>query len=64
MACRKALRPAPGAASTTSYSTSTKNYVSARDYYNRRYKEVDKERRSKGLYEESTELYINRIEGL
>jgi len=38
--------------------------MSTRDYYNRRYKEVDKKRRATGLYEDSIKLHINRIEGL
>lgn len=35
-----------------------------RDYYNRRYREVDKKRRCTGLYEESIKSHISRMEGL
>lgn len=51
-------------ASTTTQSPTAKGHVSARDYYNRRYKEVDKKRRITGLYEDSTESHMNRMEGL
>ncbi len=64
MVRRKVPCHAPRAASSTSQSLTAKDHVSARDYYNRRYKEVDKKRRSTGLYEESTESHINRMEGL
>ncbi len=64
MVRRKVPRHAPWATSTTSQSLTAKSHVSARDYYNRRYKEVDKKRRATGLYEESTESHINRMEGL
>jgi len=64
MVRRKVLRHAPQAASSTAHSPTAKDHVSARDYYNRRYKEVDKKRRSTGLYEESTESHMNRMEGL
>ncbi len=64
MVRRKVLRPPPRAASSTAHSPTVKDHVSARDYYNRRYKEVDKKRRSTGLYEESTESHMNRMEGL
>lgn len=37
-------------ASTTAHSPTAKDRVSARDYYNRRYKEVDKKLRVTGLY--------------
>ena len=64
MVRRKAPRHAPRAACTTSHSPTAEHCVSARDYYNRRYKEVDKKRRSTGLYEDSTESHMNRMEGL
>lgn len=64
MVRRKVPRYALRAASTTSNSPPTKDYISAYNYYNRRYKEVDKKRRFTRLYEDSKELYINRIEGL
>jgi len=64
MVRRKVPSHARRAASTTSQSPIAKDRVSACDYYNRRYKEVDKKRRSTGLYEESTESHINRMEGL
>lgn len=41
-----------------------KSKVSAREYYNKRYEEVDKKYRSTGPYADITNLYINRIEGL
>lgn len=65
MTRRKVLRLAAPAPSTTSQLPPTaKDYISARDYYNRRYKEVDKKRRFISLYEDSTESYINKIKGL
>lgn len=64
MARRKVPRHAPPSASTATRSPTAKDVVSARDYYNQRYKEVDQNRRSTGLYEESTESHINRMEGL
>ena len=64
MVRRKVPRHATRASSTTSHSPTAKDHVSARDYYNRRYKEVDKKRRSTGLYEDSTESHMNRMEGL
>jgi len=65
MTRRKVPRHAAPAPSTTSQLPPTaKDHVSARDYYNRRYKEVDKKRRSTGLYEDSTESHMNRMEGL
>ncbi len=64
MVRRKAPRHAPRASSTTSHSPTAKDHVSARDYYNRRYKEVDKKRRSTSLYEDSTESHMNRMECL
>ncbi len=64
MARRKALRPAHRIASTASLSPAAKDNVFPHDYYNRRYKEVDKKRRSTGLYENFTESHMNRMEGL
>jgi len=64
MTRRKAPRYARRAASTASDSPTAKDHVSARDYYNRRYKEVDKKRRATGLYEDSTKSHMNRMEGL
>lgn len=65
MTRRKVPRHAAPAPSTTSQSPSVaKDYVSARDYYNRRYQELDKKRRSTGPYEATTESHINRMEGL
>lgn len=64
MARRKILRYAPSTASTATRSPPAKDVVSARDYYNRRYKEVDRSRQSTGLYKKSTESHINRMEGL
>ncbi len=58
MARRKAPRQYPREASTTSHSPPATDHVSACDYYSRRYKEVDKKRRSTGLYEDSTESYM------
>ncbi|KAL9636771.1 MAG: hypothetical protein Q9164_002615 [Protoblastenia rupestris] len=49
---------------STSGIDSTKDYDSERDYYNRRYKDLDRTRRCTGLYEDSTESQINRMEGL
>lgn len=42
MVRRKALRYARLAAFTRFYSPTAKDYMSIRDYYNRRYEEVDK----------------------
>ena len=64
MVRHKVPRHALQAASTTSHSPTTKDHVSAREYYNRRYNEVDQKRRSTGLYEDSTESHMNRMEGL
>jgi len=64
MVRRKVLGQAPRATSSATHSPTAKDHVSAREYYNRRYKEVDKKRRSTGLYEDSTESHINRMEGL
>jgi len=64
MVRRKVPRQALRVASSATHSLTAKDHVSAREYYNRRYEEVDKKRRSTGLYEDSTESYINRMEGL
>ncbi|KAG8531641.1 uncharacterized protein KY384_003272 [Bacidia gigantensis] len=64
MVRRKVPHHAPRAASTTSHSPTAKDHVSARDYYKRRYEEMDKKRRSTGLYEDSTKSHMNRMEGL
>ena len=45
-------------------STSPKGKVSVREYYNKRYEEVDKKQRSIGLYADTTNLHIAWIEGL
>ena len=48
---------------TPNPSSSPKGKVSARDYYNKRYKKVDKKHRSiLGLYVDTTNSYIDRIE--
>ncbi|KAI4209059.1 MAG: hypothetical protein LQ351_007980, partial [Letrouitia transgressa] len=44
------------------HSPTAKDHVSAHDYYNRRYMEVDKKRRVTGLYEDSTKSQMNRME--
>ena len=44
--------------------TSPKGRASAREYYNKRYEEVDKKQRSIGLYADTTNMHIDRIEGL
>lgn len=41
-----------------------KSKVSWRDYYNKIYEEVNKKHRSTGLYADTTNLHINRIEDL
>lgn len=64
MVRRKVLGPLAKTTSSTAHSPTAKNHVSARDYYNQQYKEVNKKRRSIGLYEKSTELHINRMEDL
>ena len=64
MVRRKVPRYGPQAASSTATSPTSKDRVSARDYYNRRYEEVDKKRRCRGLYEGSTESHRDRMEGL
>ena len=64
MARRKVLRYTPQDVASTSKSPSAMGHGSAREYYNRRYKEVDKKRRSTGLYEDSTESHRDRMEGL
>ncbi len=64
MVRRKVLGQALRAASAATHSPIAKDHVSSREYYNRRYEEVDKKRRSTGLYEDSTESHINRMEGL
>ena len=64
MARRKVLHHTTQAVSSTSKSDFAIDHGSARDYYNRRYKEVDKKRRSTGLYEDSTVSHRDRMEGL
>ena len=38
--------------------------LSAREYYNKRYEEVEEKHRSTGLYADTINLHIDRIEGL
>ena len=64
MTRRKVPRHALAAASAPSHSPTAKDDVSAHDYYNRRYKQVKKKRRTTGLYEESTKSHMDRMEGL
>ncbi|KAL9040656.1 MAG: hypothetical protein Q9214_004396 [Letrouitia sp. 1 TL-2023] len=64
MVRRKVPYNIPPAASAGAYSPTAKDHVSAHDYYNRRYIEVDKKRRVTGLYEDSTKSQMNRMEGL
>ena len=64
MVRRKVPHHAPQAASSTAHSPTTKDHVFTRDYSNRRYKEMDKKRRCTGVYEDSTESQMNRMEGL
>ncbi|KAL9606939.1 MAG: hypothetical protein Q9167_008096, partial [Letrouitia subvulpina] len=64
MARHKVLHYNPQAASSTSKSPSAKEHGSTGEYYNRRYKEVDKKRRCMRLYEDSTESYRDRMEKL
>ncbi len=49
---------------TSSQFSTMKNHVSARDYYNCRYKEMNKKRRSMSLYEKFTKSHINRMKDL
>ena len=49
---------------TTSHFFTAKNHVSARDYYNRRYKEINKKRQFTTYYENFTKSHINRIKYL
>jgi len=64
MARRKALRPAHRIAFTAFLSSTAKNNVSSHDYYNRRYKEMNKKRWSIDLYENFTESHMNRMKDL
>lgn len=64
MVRRRVPHHAPQAASSPANPPTSKDHVSARDYYNRRYEEVDKKRRCRGLYEGSTESHRDRMEGL
>lgn len=64
MVRRKVPRHVPQAPSPSAHSPTAKEHVSARDYYNRRYEEVDKKRRCTGLYEDFTESHMNRMKGL
>ena len=64
MARRKVSPYTRQAAPSTSQSPSVKDYGSAREYYNRRYEEVDKKRRYAGLYEDSTKSHRDRMERL
>lgn len=50
MARCKVLHYTPQAASSTSRSLSAKEHGFTSDHYNRRYREVDKKRRCRGLY--------------
>ncbi|KAL9613096.1 MAG: hypothetical protein Q9167_002353 [Letrouitia subvulpina] len=64
MVRRKVPRNIPPAEAAGAHSPTAKDHVSAHDYYNRRYIEVDKKRRVTGLYEDSTKSQMNRMEGL
>ena len=64
MVRRKVPRHGPQTTSSTANSPTSKDHLSARDYYNRRYEEVDKKRRCRGLYEGSTESHRDRMEAL
>lgn len=64
MTCCKALRLAHHIVFTASLSSTAKNNVFFHDYYNRRYKEMNKKCWSINLYENFTELHMNRMKDL
>ena len=64
MARRKVLYCNGRKAAITPLSLSMKDLGSTREYYNRRYNEVDKKRRSTGLYEDSTKCHRDRMKVL
>ncbi|MCJ1250100.1 hypothetical protein MMC30_007326 [Trapelia coarctata] len=64
MARRKAPLQAQDRHPNLSHDASTGTKLSAREYYNHRYKKVDKKHRSACLYADVTNLHIDRIEGL
>ncbi len=64
MTCRKALRLAHHIIFTASLSSTAKNNVFSHDYYNQRYKEMNKKHQSINLYENFTELHMNRMKDL
>ena len=64
MARRKVSPSTPHAAPSTSQSPSAQDRRSTREYYNRRYEEMDRKRWCTRLYEDSTESHRDRMEGL
>ena len=65
MARRKALLHTQREdANSSCPSTSTRSQLSAREYYNARYEQVDKCHRSTTLYADVTNSHIDRLEGL